>query len=165
MPSLESDLLQGPENSVFCAVVAEAVIAEVLRLRSRLAALTALSAEAAALKAQVAELTAPVAVHANMLRGTIAKPTVEQIIHLYSVDALCKALAPVIVREAGRDPAFDVMTEVIEFLCDFGTAKIDALRYDRGRSSPEDDPDPVVNAEEVWNWQQEARQIYETLTA
>jgi len=27
MPSLESDLLQGPENSVFCAVVAEAVIA------------------------------------------------------------------------------------------------------------------------------------------
>lgn len=27
MPSLESDLLQGPENSVFCAAVAEAVIA------------------------------------------------------------------------------------------------------------------------------------------
>lgn len=26
MPSLESDLLQGPENSVFCAAVAEAVI-------------------------------------------------------------------------------------------------------------------------------------------
>jgi hypothetical protein len=26
MPSLESDLLQGPENSVFCATVAEAVI-------------------------------------------------------------------------------------------------------------------------------------------
>ena len=33
MPSLESDLLQGPENSVFCATVAEAVIAEVSRLR------------------------------------------------------------------------------------------------------------------------------------
>lgn len=29
------------------------------------------------------DLTDPVAVHANMLRGTIAKPTVEQIIHLY----------------------------------------------------------------------------------
>lgn len=27
MPSLESDLLQGPENSIFCATVAEAVIA------------------------------------------------------------------------------------------------------------------------------------------
>jgi hypothetical protein len=35
-----------------------------------------------------------------MLRGTIAKPTVEQIVHLYGVDALCKALVPVIVREA-----------------------------------------------------------------
>lgn len=34
MPSLESDLLQGPENSVFCATVAEAVIKEVTRLRS-----------------------------------------------------------------------------------------------------------------------------------
>lgn len=29
------------------------------------------------------DLTDPVTVHANMLRGTIAKPTVEQIIHLY----------------------------------------------------------------------------------
>lgn len=29
MPSLESDLLQGPENSVFCAAVAEAVVAHV----------------------------------------------------------------------------------------------------------------------------------------
>jgi hypothetical protein len=48
----------------------------------------------------VAELNDPVAVHVNMLRGTIAKPTVEQIVHLYGVDALCKALAPVIVREA-----------------------------------------------------------------
>lgn len=34
MPSLESDLLQGPENSVFCATVAEAVIAEITRLRA-----------------------------------------------------------------------------------------------------------------------------------
>lgn len=37
MPSLESDLLQGPENSVFCAAVAEAVVSEVSRLRDRLA--------------------------------------------------------------------------------------------------------------------------------
>ncbi|WWT39624.1 hypothetical protein [Microcystis phage Mel-JY03] len=49
------------------------------------------------------DLTDPVTVHANMLRGTIAKPTVEQIIHLYGVDALTKALAPVIVREAALD--------------------------------------------------------------
>lgn len=42
----------------------------------------------------------PVTVHVNMLRGTIAKPTVEQIVHLYGVDTLAKALAPVIVREA-----------------------------------------------------------------
>lgn len=33
MPSLESDLLQGPENSVFCAAVAEAVIAAVEALQ------------------------------------------------------------------------------------------------------------------------------------
>lgn len=39
MPSLESDLLQGPENSVFCAAVAEAVVSEVFRLRDRLARL------------------------------------------------------------------------------------------------------------------------------
>lgn len=45
-------------------------------------------------------LNDPIAVHSNMLRGTIAKPTVEQIIHLYGVDALVKALAPVIVQEA-----------------------------------------------------------------
>ena len=49
------------------------------------------------------DLTDPVTVHTNMLRGTIAKPTVEQIIHLYGVDALTKALAPVIVREAEID--------------------------------------------------------------
>ena len=53
--------------------------------------------------ADVAELTDPVAVHANMLRGTVAKPTVEQIIHLYGLDALVKALAPLIVREAGNE--------------------------------------------------------------
>lgn len=41
------------------------------------------------------DLSDPVTVHANMLRGTIAKPTVEQIIHLYGVDALAKALASI----------------------------------------------------------------------
>lgn len=37
VPSLESDLLQGPENSVFCAAVADAVVSEVATLRHRLA--------------------------------------------------------------------------------------------------------------------------------
>lgn len=36
MPSLESDLLQGPENSVFCAAVAQAVVAEVARLKAEI---------------------------------------------------------------------------------------------------------------------------------
>lgn len=36
MPSLESDLLSGPENSVFCAAVAEAVVGAVRELRSEL---------------------------------------------------------------------------------------------------------------------------------
>ncbi len=61
-------------------------------------------------------LADPVAVHVNMLRGTIAKPTVEQIVHLYGVDALCKALVPAIVREAGHEPAPDVMAELVEAL-------------------------------------------------
>ncbi len=43
----------------------------------------------------VPDLSDHVTVHANMLRGTIAKPTVEQIIHLYGVDALVKALTSI----------------------------------------------------------------------
>ena len=57
-------------------------------------------AELAAAQQREAALSDPICVHVNMLRGTIAKPTLEQIIHLYGVDALCKALMPVIVREA-----------------------------------------------------------------
>ena len=41
MPSLESDLLQGPENSVFCATVAEAVVAYVQANRATIAGLEA----------------------------------------------------------------------------------------------------------------------------
>lgn len=47
-----------------------------------------------------ADLSDPTVIHANMLRGTIAKPTLEQVIHLYGVDALVKALAPALVQEA-----------------------------------------------------------------
>ena len=58
-------------------------------------------AAAAALVAQItplltgplqAQLADPVAVHANVLRGTIAKPSIEQIIHLYGRDALMRAM-------------------------------------------------------------------------
>lgn len=34
MPSIESDLLQGPENSIFCAAVAEAVVSTLPVLRA-----------------------------------------------------------------------------------------------------------------------------------
>lgn len=49
------------------------------------------------------DLTDPSVVHANMLRGTIAKLTLDQIIHLYGIGPLCRALVPVIVREAALD--------------------------------------------------------------
>jgi hypothetical protein len=62
------------------------------------AAILARAAEVAA--APAPDLSDPNTVHLNMLRGTIAKPAVEQIIHIYGIDALCKALAPHIVREA-----------------------------------------------------------------
>jgi hypothetical protein len=66
-------------------------------------AILARAAEVAASPAP--DLSDPNAVHLNMLRGTLAKPTVEQIIHIYGIDALCKALAPQIVREAGNEPS------------------------------------------------------------
>jgi len=47
---------------------------------------------------------------------------------------------------------------LVAFVDDFANAKIEVLRYDRGRSSPEDDPDPVVNADQVWGWQEDARE-------
>jgi len=62
-------------------------------------------AKLAQARADTEALSDPNAVHINMLRGTIAKPTIEQIIHLYGVDALCRALVPPIVREAGNEPA------------------------------------------------------------
>lgn len=46
------------------------------------------------------------------------------------------------------------------FIDDFATAKIDALRYQPSYGeSPEDEPDPVVDATEVWAWQSDAKDI------
>ena len=45
-----------------------------------------------------------------------------------------------------------------DFIADFAAAKIDALRYQPAYGeSPEDAPDPVVDAETVWAWQADAR--------
>ena len=51
-----------------------------------------LETENATLRDDLAKLADPAAVHMNMLRGTVAKPTVEQIVHLYGADALRAAL-------------------------------------------------------------------------
>ena len=45
-----------------------------------------------------------------------------------------------------------------DFVADFASAKIDALRYQPAYGeSPEDEPDPVVDAETVWAWQADAK--------
>lgn len=50
-----------------------------------------------------------------------------------------------------------------DFIEDFAKAKIDALRYSPPHgSSPEDEPDPVVDAETVWAWQSDARDALAT---
>ena len=68
---------------------------------AQLAAALALPEVAAMVDAQIAplltadlqaQLADPVAVHANMLRGTIAKPSIYQIMHIYGRDALMRAM-------------------------------------------------------------------------
>ena len=45
-----------------------------------------------------------------------------------------------------------------DFVADCASAKIDALRYQPAYGeSPEDEPDPVVEAETVWAWQADAK--------
>ena len=91
LPSTESDLLQGPENSVFCEVVATAVIGALATLRA---------SEAAALdrvKVLEAGLADPVSVHANMLRGAIAMPSFANTKHLYAAEFA--ALTPTADKE------------------------------------------------------------------
>ena len=45
-----------------------------------------------------------------------------------------------------------------DFVADFASAKIDALRYQPAYGeSPEDAPDPVAEAETVWAWQADAK--------
>jgi hypothetical protein len=49
VPSIESDLLQGPENSVFCSAVATAVVEKITTQNDRIAELEALLQSRAAL--------------------------------------------------------------------------------------------------------------------
>lgn len=42
------------------------------------------------------------------------------------------------------------------FITEFAAAKIEALRFPGVIRSPEDEPDPVVEATEVWAWQEDA---------
>ena len=51
-----------------------------------------LEVQAAEIERLRAALADPSAVHINMLRGVIAKPTLPQIIHLYGKDAISAAL-------------------------------------------------------------------------
>ena len=46
-----------------------------------------------------------------------------------------------------------------DFVDEFSSAKIHALRFPGVIRSPEDEPDPVVDAEEVWAWQEDARAV------
>lgn len=48
----------------------------------------------------------------------------------------------------------DLIEALVDIASDFAKAKIDALRYSPPHgASPEDEPDPVVDAETVWAWQ------------
>ena len=73
-----------------------------------------------ALPAVQPDFTDPNVVHANMLRGTIAKPTVDQIRHIYG-DDLPDAAA---IREAA-------LREVLEALA----AKVDQMRQIRRKAN------------------------------
>lgn len=87
----ENARLRAALEAMLHAVCGETGFASAVRLDSGLAypwpALDDAEANARTILATPApdapDLTDPTVVHANMLRGTIAKPTVAQIIHLY----------------------------------------------------------------------------------
>ena len=68
--------------------------------------------------------------------------------------------------EAERDRLRDRERVLADFIAEFAAAKIDALRYQPAYGeSPEDAPDPVVEAETVWAWQADAKAALATLEA
>lgn len=61
-------------------------------------------------------------------------------------------------EKARADAAEALVKGLRDFVVDFADAKIDALRYSPPHgASPEDEPDPVVDAETVWAWQADAK--------
>lgn len=65
----------------------------------------------------------PVAVHLNMLRGTIAKPSIENIIHLYGRDALLEALQSRAFEDGARKRLADAMAAYEAAERDLATAE------------------------------------------
>ena len=114
MPSLESDLLQGPEPSVFCATVAEAVITHVSAAEAR-----ALAAETTAI-----ERAAQVAERAEIYQNHVTVSRIRALITPEGRTALDAALA-----DARRDGATQVVKSVwgaCECLEDEASAKLEA---------------------------------------
>ncbi len=84
-----------------------------------------------------------------------------------SVDARAKDAESERDRLAAANAALEAKVAGLrDFVDDFAKAKIDALRYSPPcGSSPEDDPDPVVDAETVWAWQADAKAALATQEA
>ena len=58
----------------------------------------------------------------------------------------------------------DKLEALTAFIAEFADAKIEALPQPRPhRATPEDGPDPVVDAQDVWAFQEEARSVLAAL--
>ena len=84
--------------------------------------------------------------------------------------ASCKAIDDAIAdrdRLAAANAVLEAKVAGLrDFVDDFAKAKIDALRYSPPYgSSPEDEPDPVVDAKTVWAWQADAKAALATQEA
>ncbi len=64
------------------------------------------------------------------------------------------ALAAEVIALRARVAAADALAEAA---ADFANAKIDALRFPGVIRSPEDEPDPVVEADYVWSLQEDVK--------
>ena len=70
----------------------------------------------------------------------------------------CRLIAQAPTLATDLAAALDKIERLEGFIGDFAAAKIDALRYSPPHgASPEDEPDPVVDAETVWAWQADAK--------
>jgi hypothetical protein len=83
-------------------------------------------------------------------------------------DAALSQAAPDLARAfiaatARAEAAEARVAELTDFITEFAAAKIDALPSPRVRS-PEDEPDPVVAADDVWAWQEDARALLKGAT-